>query len=215
MLTYNHQGSGVLNSLINNLPFEFHLPFYQFCGPGTRLEERLKRGDSGVNPLDSACKIHDISYSKNKSLQDRHKADYILENKAWERVKSKDAKFGEKAAAWLVTTAMKTKRKLGMGMKAKKKKQKIPFKRGILDHVKRSLKKKHAGDLDLNNTPALKKASIIALNAARVAVKKAGGRRNIRIPRIIPFESKQGGVLPALLMPILAGLGAIGSLSGI
>ena len=40
---------------------EFHLRTfpsfkkYQFCGPNTRLEERLARGDQGINRLDKVC----------------------------------------------------------------------------------------------------------------------------------------------------------------
>uniref|UniRef100_A0A6P7FSQ7 Uncharacterized protein LOC114333706 n=1 Tax=Diabrotica virgifera virgifera TaxID=50390 RepID=A0A6P7FSQ7_DIAVI len=115
-------GKGIVNRLINKLPFEAHLPGYRFCGPGTRLQERLDRGDRGVNALDSACKEHDIAYSQHKNLSERHEADKILENKAWERVKSKDARLGEKVAAWFVTTVMKGKRKLGMGLSKKSKK---------------------------------------------------------------------------------------------
>lgn len=215
MLIYTHHGQGVLNTLINKLPFELHLPGYQFCGPGTNLEKRLQRGDSGVNGLDAACKVHDIAYSQNKSLEDRHKADWILENKAWERVKDPNSKFGEKAAAWFVTTAMKTKRKLGMGIKKNKTKKRcgrglIPFKRGVLDYVEKMNIFKN--NIDLNNRKELRKVSKSALQAARVAIKKAGGRKKIKVPRIIPFEAKEGGFLP--LLPILAGLGSLGSLAG-
>lgn len=115
-LIVHRRGCGLVNSLINNLPFELHLPGYSYCGPGTALEKRLQRGDKGINQLDAACKEHDIAYSQSKEIIDRHVADKVLENKAWERVKSKDANSGEKAAAWFVTTAMKGKRKLGMGM---------------------------------------------------------------------------------------------------
>ncbi|KAJ8916447.1 hypothetical protein NQ315_014661, partial [Exocentrus adspersus] len=107
-----HYGEGVLNTLINKLPFELHIPRYQFCGPGTKLEKRLAKGQQGINPLDSACRKHDIAYSQSNTLQDRHKADRELENRAWGRVKSRDAKFGEKAFAWFITTAMKAKRNL-------------------------------------------------------------------------------------------------------
>lgn len=58
------QGSGVVNSLINKLPFEAHIPGYQYCGPGTKLEKRLRRGDPGINALDRSCREHDIAYSK-------------------------------------------------------------------------------------------------------------------------------------------------------
>jgi len=36
---------GLLNRAINALPFELHIPGYQFCGPGKHLEKRLIRGD--------------------------------------------------------------------------------------------------------------------------------------------------------------------------
>ena len=46
-----------------------------YLGPGTRLKERLRRGDRVVNRLDELPKIHDIDYSKAKNLQDKWKAD--------------------------------------------------------------------------------------------------------------------------------------------
>lgn len=84
------------------------------------METRLKRGDTGINELDAACKEHDIAYSQNSDITERLKADKTLQRKAWKRVKSKTSSFGEKAAALLVTAAMKGKRKLGMGLKTKK-----------------------------------------------------------------------------------------------
>ena len=63
-------GNGLVNSLINNLPFELHIPGgYRFCEPGTKLQKRLDRGDVGINQLDEACKEHDISYSKSNDLK--------------------------------------------------------------------------------------------------------------------------------------------------
>lgn len=206
MLTFKHKGEGLVNTLINKLPFELHLPGYQFCGPGTKLEKRLQRGDKGINDLDLACRNHDIAYASHKSLEDRHKADWELENQAWERVKSKDASFGEKAASWLVTTGMKLKRKMGMGHKRS-------FKRHIVDKVSKTMKKSintsELGDFSRKN---LNKKSMLALRAARMAIKKAGGSKNIRVPRIIPFDHKSGGILP--LLPLLGALGAIGSMAG-
>lgn len=231
MLGFNYKGGGgILNSLINKLPFELHIPNYNYCGPGTKLNQRLNRGDPPINKLDAACKEHDIFYLKNKSLEKRHQADWGLENRAWERVNSKDAKLKEKAAAWLVTTGMKVKRKLGMGCKSthpkparrriakgrrrskkrgggiQKKKQ---FKRDIIDEINKSLKNKQ---MDISNSNAIKKSSLTALQAAKVAVKKAGGAKNIRVPRIIPFQPKSGGILP--LLPLLGALGALGSVAG-
>ena len=49
---------------------------YNYCGPvNTRLEERLARGDEGINRLDQVCKQHDIDYSNAESLADKHIAD--------------------------------------------------------------------------------------------------------------------------------------------
>lgn len=50
------RGGGIVDSAINSLPFEMHIPGYQYCGPGTKLKKRLARGDPGINPLDKACK---------------------------------------------------------------------------------------------------------------------------------------------------------------
>lgn len=116
-------GSGIVNSIINKLPVEIHLPNYQFCGPGTRLEERLARGYLGINPLNSACKEHDIAYSqKHDNIKKRNIADRVLAEKAWSRVIAKDSSLKEKVAAYAVTNIMKAKSKLGMGIRKRKKK---------------------------------------------------------------------------------------------
>lgn len=122
-------GGSIVNSLINKLPFELHLPGgYQFCGPGTKLAERLARGDKGINPLDAACREHDIIYSQTvnnnkENLEKRHQADNILAEKAWGRVKAKDSTFKEKSGAWFVSNAMKAKVKFGLGMTSSTKKR--------------------------------------------------------------------------------------------
>lgn len=204
-------GEGVVNALINNLPFEGHLPGYNWCGPGTRVEERLRRGDPGINPLDAACKAHDIAYTRDRDLQSRHRADRALADRAWQRVKSKDASFGEKAAAWTVTNIMKAKTKLGMGVgtasrrrRAKKPKAKKTAFGAVLRETRRVLK--DAKPLDLRD------AAKVALVAARRAVKKAGGKKRITTPRVIPIP-KTGGILP-LLPALFGGLTALGSLAG-
>ena len=93
------RGSGLINNLINKLPIELHLPGYQYCGPGTKLQKRLARGDKGINPLDAACKEHDIAYSQSKDIKDRHQADRVLSEKAWQRVISKDSDLKERSSA--------------------------------------------------------------------------------------------------------------------
>lgn len=220
MIVYN--GKGIINSIINKLPVEIHIPGYQYCGPGTKLEKRLKRGDLGINPLDAACKRHDIAYSQNKDLNERHKADKVLEEAAWSRVKSKDAKISEKAAAWAVTNAMKVKRKMGMGISIpttttttwginkmkRRKKGNIPLRSGVVMKARKAIKK-FKGKID--KPGGVQESSKIALSAAKIAVREAGGKKNIRSPRIISIP-KQGGILP--LIPIFAGLSALGTLAG-
>lgn len=129
-------GRGIVNSLINKLPVELHIPGYNFCGPGTFLTKRLQRGDKGINLLDESCKRHDIMYSKHKDLNKRHEADKVLEEEAWERVKSPSAPLGEKISSWLITNTMKTKRKLGLGLgfprKIRRRKHK---KKKIISHI--------------------------------------------------------------------------------
>lgn len=206
MLTFSSsnkkpRGKGFLNTLINKLPFELHLPGgFEFCGPGTKLQKRLERGDRGINPLDAQCRLHDIAYRDNTDLQARHRADHILQEKAWERFKSKDASVGEKAAAWAVTTAMKTKRKLGMGIK-KKRNKKISFKTKILNNLLKSI----GGGKSINAT----------LKTTKSIVNSIGGKQNVKVPRIIPIpdRNKQGGFLP-FLIPLFAGLSAAGALAG-
>lgn len=152
------------------------------------MKKRLAKGDRGINVLDSYCKDHDIAYERSNALKDREKADYILENRAWDRVKAKDSSVREKAVAWGVTNAMKIKRKIGGGCGFK---------------AAKDILKKNRDETDLL------KLSRKCLTAA----KKTAGKRSKknRTPRIIPI-SKRGGMLP--LIPIFAGLSAFGSLTG-
>ena len=64
-----------MQKLLAKTGIEFHWPGYQYMGPGTHLEKRLKRGDPGINRLDRIAKQHDIDYSRARSHQDKWKAD--------------------------------------------------------------------------------------------------------------------------------------------
>ena len=212
MITY---GSGIVNNLLNKLPIELHLPGgYQYCGPGTKLQKRLTRGDPGINPLDSYCKDHDISYSQNReNIEARHAADKVLADKAWQRVLAKDSSIGEKSAAYAVTNIMKAKRKLGLGLRTKKKRKSAKRK-------KRSTKKKminfktilNAAKKSLNRKSRNARAVIkSALLGARKVIKKRGGKRKFKIPKVLALPKFIGGALP--LIPIFAGLSALGALT--
>lgn len=186
------KGRGLVNTLINKLPFELHIPGYNYCGPGTKLESRLARGDKGVNPLDEYCKYHDIAYTNSNNLTDRHKADIILMKKAKSRQNSSDTSFGEKVASSLVYNIMKAKVKSGAGLK-----QNL---RTIVSHARKHVRK--------TKPYTNKKAIKIAYAAAKKLVHK---KPFVKIPRVIPVP-KSGGFLP--LIPILAGLSAVGSIAG-
>lgn len=110
-----------VNTAIDALPIELHVPGgYQYCGPGTKLRQRLARGDPGINKLDQACKEHDIAYSNYTDTERRAIADRALAERAWQRVKSSDASLGERAAALAVTAAMKAKSAVGGGSRRRK-----------------------------------------------------------------------------------------------
>lgn len=72
---------GLVNSLINKRRVQLHLPCdYQVCGSRAKFEKKLGRKDSGVNPLDVACKAQDIVYTQNpNNLSSRHRANNHLE----------------------------------------------------------------------------------------------------------------------------------------
>lgn len=187
-----NKGSGLINTLINKLPVELHLPGYQFCGPGTRLGERVKKGERGINPLDSACREHDIAYDRSNSIEARNEADHVLENRAWERVKAKDSNLKEKAAAWAVTNIMKAKRRVGAG---------CGFKAAV--KAAKNVLKKNVGEKNL-----MKLMKMCVTAAKKVFPRNTS---NKKIPRVIPIP-KRGGMLP--LIPIFAGLSALGALTG-
>ena len=95
-----------IQKLIEKTGKEFHWPKMNYLGPGTRLQERLKRGDRGVNRLDELAKIHDIDYSKAKSLKDKWKAD----DKMIRAIKNLPGKKTKQER--IVKAIMQTKRKL-------------------------------------------------------------------------------------------------------
>ena len=196
-----NSGAGLLNTVINSLPIELHIPGYQYCGPGTNLKKRLALGQPGINGLDSACREHDIAYDKSNSLPVRGAADRILEESAWNRVGAKDADYKEKAAAWLVTTGMKAKRKIGGGCGFA----------NIVGVCKKALKKSIKSCVGTPNMSSLIKSTV---RVARKHVKSAGARskkNKNKPPRVIRVP-KTGGSLT--LIPVLAGLSALGTLAG-
>lgn len=202
------KGSGILNKIIDKLPVEFHIPSYRYCGPGTKLEKRLARGDKPKNKLDAACLNHDIAYSKSSSLEKRHEADKQLGEAAWHRFKSEDAGIGEKAAALFVTSAMKTKRTLGMGMLRKSTKQR----KGKKQRKKSKKTLSFAGTVRKARAALKNAPNIVDMASAVKTARNAIRGVKIKAPTRIITVPKSGGFLP--LIPIFAGLSALGTLTG-
>lgn len=82
----------------------------------------MARGDKGINPLDAACRQHDIAYANHKHSEDRHKADLKLKAEANKRIFARDSSIGERAAAVAVSAAMKVKTSIGAGVGKMKRK---------------------------------------------------------------------------------------------
>lgn len=200
----SNKGSGLLNSIINRLPVELHYPGYQFCGPGTRLRQRLAAGQRGINRLDNACREHDIAYDKSDVFSDRHEADRILQEKAWAIFKSKDTGLKEKLAAWTTVTAMRGKRKMGMGCGLG----------GVVSAAKKSIQNMNTDCSGKKNLMQLVKTALAAAKkvvSKRKSKSKLGSLKN-KTPRILPIPKQSGGIIP--LVPLFAGLSALGALAG-
>ena len=71
------RGRGVdFQKWLSKTGIAFHVPGYQYLGPGTKLKKRLARGDPGKNRLDRIAKQHDIDYSCiKKNLQEKWAVD--------------------------------------------------------------------------------------------------------------------------------------------
>ena len=67
-------GGSFLNTLVNKLPFELHLPGHNFTGPGTKLYKRLnsdgtpKEWSKPVNRVDNAAYHHNFFFSQNMMI---------------------------------------------------------------------------------------------------------------------------------------------------
>jgi hypothetical protein len=90
------KGKGLANTLINKLPVELHVP-------GTKFEERYKRGDTGINKLDNACMLHDKAYTDHTDVENRTIADKVLRESAKQAYKDKSRSLvKERIPAYIV-----------------------------------------------------------------------------------------------------------------
>ena len=71
----NATGGSFLNTLVNKLPFEMHLPGHDFTGPETKLYERLnpdgtpKEWSIPINRVDNAVYHHDLCIQNMMTLK--------------------------------------------------------------------------------------------------------------------------------------------------
>lgn len=107
------RGGSFLSNALEKYNNEIHLPSYQFCGPNTKVLDRLNKGQRGINKLDRECLQHDLAYLKNKDIKTRHTADAELIRAANKRVFAKDSSIGEKFSAAIVSGLIAAKKKLG------------------------------------------------------------------------------------------------------
>lgn len=227
---------GFIDYIVNKLP-EIHIPGYQYCGPGTQLEKRLARGDPGINQLDRACKQHDIAYSTLQNSKERREADKVLVSQAFPRIYSKDAKFGERAAALLVSSLMGAKiglSKIGLGLNATGRRRRRRHRRQQKKRQRKSKNKRKTRRVKKNRSKNSKKTISFArlVRGARASVKKSRKKslrlsdtikaairtvknlkseKQVKIPRILKLPKFGGKILP--ILPILSALSAIGSIA--
>jgi len=105
---------GDLVDVLGNIG-EIHLPGHNFTGPGTKLKERLERGDTPINRVDEISKNHDIAYSKSKDKKSRHIADREM-LKQLDEIPEPTTR--EKIERAVVKPIIKTKLKFGLGLES-------------------------------------------------------------------------------------------------
>lgn len=88
------------------LPTDYGITKANFAGPGTHIEERIARGDKGVdgpNGIDNAARQHDIDYMNARTSKDVRRAD----NKFIKKVKNSSQ---DSITKGIVVGAMKAKK---------------------------------------------------------------------------------------------------------
>ena len=101
---------------------------YNYCGPGTKLEERLASDDpkyrEPINKLDAICQQHDVDYSNARSLSDKHAADDVMLQRISE-IPYRERPWGTS----LAQAAISTKKKLGLGASKNSKSRRVTGKK--------------------------------------------------------------------------------------
>ena len=119
----SQEAKGFLNNVINNLPFQMHLPGHSFTGPGTKLDKRLnpdltpKAWTKPINRVVKAAYHHDICYVKAKDLKRKMR-------NVTEMLEELDGIYNptlrERMERGVVSKIIMTKNRFGMGLKKDK-----------------------------------------------------------------------------------------------
>ena len=126
------KGGSILNTMINTLPIEMHLPGHNFTRPGTKLKKRLnadltpKQWSKPINRVDKAAYGHDVCYLKNMDTKTRN--DVCDKNMLDELSGIHNPSIRERMERGLVSSLIGTKKYFGMGTEIAK--PEIPRKRG-------------------------------------------------------------------------------------
>lgn len=117
-------GKGIVNSIINKLPMEMHLPGHNFTGPGTQLKKRLNPDDTPkswskpINRIDKAALKHDLCYRDNPDRKIRNKI--CDKNMLDELDNIENPTFREKTERLVVKSIIGTKKRFGLGINQNK-----------------------------------------------------------------------------------------------
>ena len=117
------KGGSLLNKVINNLPFEMHLPGHNFTGPGTKLKKRLnpdltpKKWSKPINHVDKAAYHHNVCYLKNDDTATRNAV--CDKNMLKELEDIYNPTLRERLDKSIISKLIGTKVKFGMGVKIK------------------------------------------------------------------------------------------------
>lgn len=115
-------GRGLINSIINKLPVELHLPGHNFAGPGTQLlwgKTRLnpdltfKEWSKPIDQDDEIAYRHDVCFLKNKDTKTRNEV--CDKNMLKQLNEMKNPTFSEKAHRLIIKPIIWSKQKMGMG----------------------------------------------------------------------------------------------------
>lgn len=190
------KGEGFVNWLIQKNPLNLTLPGYKFCGPGNPLVQQLRDSVQPSNRLDSYCREHDIAYQNSKQDSVLAEADKKLFKSAKSLITSKGVNFRERAAALLVTSAMKA--KLGLSGSGAKRRPKKNFRKVAPKRKRRQIKSQNqvGGFLPLLLTllAGAASASTLARNVKNwSAPPSGGGRINTHSSNILPMRKKRAG----------------------